>query len=121
MSIAGGNWNNAANAGVFNVNLNNPRTNSNFNIGFRSALLSYARIGWFKNHQTVRENKGACFRSGPADGRRKIPSLVRGRRVRLWRHTKQEATMETASSIYANAATHGKTEERQKIEDQKCF
>ena len=44
MPIAGGNWNNGANAGVFNVNLNNPRTNANGNIGFRSALLSYARI-----------------------------------------------------------------------------
>ena len=43
MPICGGNWNNTSNAGVFNVNLNNPRTNANGNIGFRSALLSYAR------------------------------------------------------------------------------
>jgi len=34
----GGNWNNGANAGVFNVNGNNPRSNANGNIGFRSAL-----------------------------------------------------------------------------------
>lgn len=38
MPIAGGNWNNGANAGVFNLNLNNARSNSNSNIGFRSAL-----------------------------------------------------------------------------------
>ena len=34
----GGNWNNGANAGVFNVNGNNARSNANGNIGFRSAL-----------------------------------------------------------------------------------
>nr|DAY91731.1 MAG TPA: TREPONEMA DENTICOLA VARIABLE PROTEIN 1 FUNCTION, PERIODONTAL DISEASE [Caudoviricetes sp.] len=45
LPICGGSWNNTSNAGVFNVNLNNPRSNSNSNIGFRSALLSYAR-GW---------------------------------------------------------------------------
>lgn len=44
MPICGGNWNNGSNAGVFNVNLNNPRSNANSHIGFRSALLSYARI-----------------------------------------------------------------------------
>lgn len=38
MPICGGNWNNGANAGAFYVNLNNPRSNSNGNIGFRSAL-----------------------------------------------------------------------------------
>lgn len=34
----GGNWNNTSNAGVFYVNLNNTRSNTNTNIGFRSAL-----------------------------------------------------------------------------------
>lgn len=38
MPICGGNWNNTGNAGVFYVNLNNPRSNANDNIGFRSAL-----------------------------------------------------------------------------------
>ena len=36
--IRGGNWNNGGNAGVFNSNLNNPRSNSNTNIGGRSAF-----------------------------------------------------------------------------------
>ena len=34
----GGNYNNSSNAGVFYVNGNNPRSNSNTNIGGRSAL-----------------------------------------------------------------------------------
>lgn len=33
--IVGGNWNNGANAGVFNLNLNNARSNVNSNIGAR--------------------------------------------------------------------------------------
>ena len=33
--IRGGNWNNGSNAGVFNLNLNNARSNSNTNIGAR--------------------------------------------------------------------------------------
>lgn len=34
--ISGGNWNNAANAGAWALNLNNVRTNSNNNVGFRA-------------------------------------------------------------------------------------
>jgi hypothetical protein len=34
--ISSANWNNSSNAGVWYVNLNNNRTNSNNNIGFRS-------------------------------------------------------------------------------------
>lgn len=34
--IAGGNWNNAAIAGVWALNFNNSRTNSNNNVGFRA-------------------------------------------------------------------------------------
>lgn len=34
--IAGGNWNNGSNAGVWNLNLNNVRGNSNNNVGFRA-------------------------------------------------------------------------------------
>lgn len=40
MSNCGGNFGNTGNAGVFYVNVNNTRGNSNFNIGFRSALPS---------------------------------------------------------------------------------
>ena len=34
--ISGGNWNNGSNAGVWTLNLNNVRGNSNNNIGFRA-------------------------------------------------------------------------------------
>lgn len=34
--IAGGNWNNGTNAGVWALNLNNVRGNSNDNVGFRA-------------------------------------------------------------------------------------
>lgn len=34
--ISGGNWNNGATAGVWALNLNNVRTNSNNNVGLRS-------------------------------------------------------------------------------------
>lgn len=34
--LSGGNWNNSSNAGVWYLNLNNSRSNSNNNIGFRS-------------------------------------------------------------------------------------
>lgn len=38
--ICGGNWNNGANAGVWALNWNNSRTNSNDNVGFRSDSAS---------------------------------------------------------------------------------
>lgn len=38
--ISGGNWNNTTNAGVWALNLNNVRTNSNNNVGFRSDSVS---------------------------------------------------------------------------------
>jgi hypothetical protein len=37
--VTGGNWDNQANAGVFNLNLNNARTITNQNVGFRAVLL----------------------------------------------------------------------------------
>ena len=48
---SGGNWNNGANAGLFALNGNNPRSNSNWNLGFRSALPSDARIGNSKDYR----------------------------------------------------------------------
>lgn len=43
LAYRGGNWNNTSNAGVFYANGNNPRSNVNTNIGFRSALPSHVR------------------------------------------------------------------------------
>ena len=61
LPLRGGNWYNTASAGVFALNLNNPRANSNSNVGFRSALLvvrSHALMGAFP---VQREFKGAYF------------------------------------------------------------
>jgi hypothetical protein len=40
LPIWGGNWNNASNAGLAYLNLNNRRSNVNNNIGLRPALLA---------------------------------------------------------------------------------
>ena len=71
LPLCGGYWYSASDAGVFDVNLGNPRTDANGFIGFRSALLSYARGGKFKDLPTVREDKGVYFHSG-LKGRRKM-------------------------------------------------
>ena len=42
LPFRGGSFNNGANSGVFALNLNNPRTYSDNNRGFRSALLSWS-------------------------------------------------------------------------------
>lgn len=54
--ISSGNWNNSSNAGVWSLNLNNNRTNSNNNIGFRSDSVS-PRTG-----QPEGGTKGGVFR-----------------------------------------------------------
>jgi hypothetical protein len=38
--ISGGNWNNSSSAGVWYLNLNNVRSNSNNNVGFRADSIS---------------------------------------------------------------------------------
>ena len=38
--ISGGNWNNSSNAGVWTLNLNNVRGNSNNNVGCRADSIS---------------------------------------------------------------------------------
>jgi hypothetical protein len=38
-ALRGGNFNNGSNAGVFNLNLNNSPSNSNYNIGFRACKV----------------------------------------------------------------------------------
>lgn len=38
LPLRGGNWDNVVRAGVFALYLNDPRVNSNHNVGFRAAL-----------------------------------------------------------------------------------
>jgi hypothetical protein len=42
----GGNWNNAASSGVFEVNLNNTATNDNNNNGARAVRLRHNHAQW---------------------------------------------------------------------------
>lgn len=54
--LRGGNWNNGSNAGVFALNLNNPRSNSNTNIGARPDSESP------RNRKRYGGTKGDVFR-----------------------------------------------------------
>ena len=49
----GGDWNNGANAGLGALNLNNPASNANWNIGARPANEKLARRGAAKAAPTV--------------------------------------------------------------------
>ena len=60
----GGNWNNGVNAGVFYLNLNNPRSNVDTNLGFRCALLSLSEVAVLRDCIQYGEIKGAYL---PAD------------------------------------------------------
>ena len=69
LPIRGGNWNNAGNAGVFALNLNNARSIVSTNVGFRAALALTGR----------HIRKRVCAAQGlkglaslPAIGRKKI-------------------------------------------------
>ena len=53
--ISGGNWNNSSTAGVWLLNLNNGRSNSNNNVGFRADSISPHRL---INHSGI---KGDTF------------------------------------------------------------
>ncbi|MCD8011669.1 MAG: hypothetical protein LUG99_00555, partial [Lachnospiraceae bacterium] len=56
-------WRNGSNAGVFNVNLNNLRSNSNSNIGFRSALPYMSDAADLRGLQPALRCKGFCIRA----------------------------------------------------------
>lgn len=59
--MRGGAWNNSSNAGLFALNLNNPRSNASDNVGCRSALSCkqiMIRL-WMRD---CCRHKGNCFR-----------------------------------------------------------
>ena len=69
--ISGGNWNNAGNAGVWALNLNNVRSNSNNNVSFRADSVSLrtakadggAKGDAFRRAEEVQPAaKSVCFR-----------------------------------------------------------
>ena len=85
----GGNWNNGANAGVFNVNLNNPRGNSNANIGGRSALPFAGNVCPALRGLIGAGAKRVCFPSVRRKAERKKSNQPRKRRRNPKRQTGQ--------------------------------
>ena len=59
-------WDDQSGAGVFALNLNNPRGNSNWNVGFRAALPSQPDIQSLWALFQCRGDKGTCPRPGMA-------------------------------------------------------
>ena len=54
--ISGGNWNNGSNAGVWALNLNNVRGNSNSNVGCRLDLVHHC-----SSSELLKVHKGRCL------------------------------------------------------------
>ena len=107
LPIAGGNWRNTSNAGVFYLNLNNTRSNSNSNIGFRSALPSYA--GSVRGPWTPRQCEGIKESiSAPGYGRKIAGRNKRGKhngRLALREDRGPKRDMEAASSVCESCNT----------------
>ena len=74
LPFRGGSYNgNGVGAGVFALNLNNPRSNSNWDVGFRAALLSQPDASDLRVRRQRREIKGVCL---PAFQRAKNKNLM---------------------------------------------
>jgi hypothetical protein len=63
LPFRGGNFNNTTNAGLPALNLNNPRSNSNNNIGFRAALPPQPEGAPHKCARPAQGDKGVYFPS----------------------------------------------------------
>lgn len=85
--IVGGNWNNSSNAGVFNLNVNNNRTNSNDNVGGRDSV---------SNPETSMDdtgNRGICCSAISEINRGAISSS----------YVNRQSTPKRIGNIYADA------------------
>jgi len=58
--ISGGNWNNGGNAGVWTLNLNNVRGNSNNNVGLRADSLPGLPCAAYADRQRGSNRRGWC-------------------------------------------------------------
>lgn len=81
VSNRGGNYGNGSNAGSFYLNLNNSRTTSNTNLGFRAALLLWSDAANLWVRGQYREDKGACSHAG----RQKIKMAANIAGSLMWR------------------------------------
>jgi len=74
--IAGGNWNNSSNAGVWALNVNNSRTNSNNNVGSRAVIWSTLRPSRGLMGPQACRSRGALVRAVRAAKYEAAPILV---------------------------------------------
>ena len=70
LPLRGGSWNNGVGAGVFALNVNDARANSNPNVGFRAAFLPPPDAQGLRAKGQSRETKGTCLPAG-LNGRQK--------------------------------------------------
>jgi hypothetical protein len=93
--IRGGNWNNGGNAGLGALNLNNRRSNSNNNVGFRPAFpsskLQYRRLTGLRGTPREKESYSFSVRENfyrygrPVGGIRQPPSVPLFRKRKMAR------------------------------------
>ena len=98
LAFCGGSWNNGTNAGVFYVNLNYGRSNSNNNLGFRSALPRSRKVEGYdrppcagdkgaRSLGEIRKTKTcsarAVCRAGRGKQNRRQPRIKRSRKYHL--------------------------------------
>ncbi|NBH12772.1 hypothetical protein D3Z36_00875 [Lachnospiraceae bacterium] len=76
MPIVGANWNNTSNSGPSALNLNNPRTNANANIGLFSAYLLSQKGNVHGHFHSARKRKGIYPRSGGMYAPEKLKLLI---------------------------------------------
>ena len=74
--LLGGNWNNSSNAGVWAVNFNNSRTNSNNNVGSRAVIWSITRQSRGLTGPQACRSRGALVRAAGAAKYQAAPILV---------------------------------------------
>ena len=72
LPLRGGNWDNASRSGVFALNLNESRANSNHNVGFRAALPSKPDIQGLRAWFQCRGDKGTYIRPILRDGKNRF-------------------------------------------------
>lgn len=63
--LSAGNWNNGSNAGVWALNANNSRTNSNNNVGFRADSFLYLMVPKGRSGEN-RDAPSSMMRNRPA-------------------------------------------------------
>ena len=74
--IAGGNWNNGSNAGVWTLNVNNSRANSNNNVGSRAVIWSNSRQSPGLKGPEAYRSRGALVRAACAAKSKAAPIPV---------------------------------------------